>query len=77
MDLIFGIAGIALPILFVAAIAWHEGLLSKWVVYIAFSILAIIFYSVFLRNLAEWQMGLFGLLFALALVGINALFGRK
>lgn len=77
MDIVLGIIAIGLPILFVAAIAWHESVLTHWLVYIGFTILATIFVVRYIGNLSDWQLGLFGLLFALAIIGISYLFGGK
>jgi type II secretory pathway component PulF len=77
MDLLFGSLAIGLPVLLVIGIAWSEGVLGHWTVYVIFSIAAIIFFVRYMNNLEEWQMGLFGLLFALAIVGLDRMFGRK
>ena len=77
MDLLFGSLAVGLPVLFVLAIAWSEGVIGPWIVYCVFSIAATIFFVLYMRNLEEWQMGLFGILFALALVGIGAMFDKK
>lgn len=73
LEMILGTGGIVVSVLFVAGIAWSEGVLKTWMIYVVFSIGATILFVLYMSNLKEWQMGLFGILSALALVGISKL----
>jgi hypothetical protein len=77
MEIFVGITVVALPVLFVLFIAWHEGVALHWLGYGLFTVLASILFVRYMSNLEEWQMGLFGLLFALAIIGAVHLFNQR
>lgn len=77
IDTIIAILAVGLPVAFVAFLAWVE-LDFKWknvlVYFLALGapVVIVLFWNPF-TNLTDWQLGVFGVLFALALVGVHHL----
>lgn len=80
-DTIIAILAVGLPIAFVVLLAWAE-LGFKWRNVLAYFLVLGIPVSVVLlwnpiSNLTDWQLGVFGVMFALALIGVHHLIEQR
>lgn len=83
MDILIGILAVGLPLTFVFLLIWAESgfkwggvflYLSYGVILVLLGLVSAIWHP--FANIKDWQMGVFGVVFALALVGIHHLVER-